>query len=143
VHDAHASMMGSFRWTEQANNYRLTLSGPLGINHFLIYGNPHHVTLQSAQTGKITDNNLERLMQTQLGWSLPLHDASYWVRGLPAPNVTYYAHYDQQHHIIDLWQAGWHIHLSRYRLTNGFDLPYRITLSQNTLTAKVAIKRWE
>jgi outer membrane lipoprotein LolB len=147
VQSQQGGVIGHFQWTQAPQAYQLALSGPLGMHAMAIHGTPKQVTLSSAKTGQVTAKNLQQLMHQQLGWSLPLKEATFWVRGLPAPDMPYRVQYDQQGHMAQLWQGGWSIQLSGYRFTQGFELPYKISLHQGGahqqgLTARLAIRRW-
>ena len=114
------SAMGRFTWQQNAQQYTLHVRGPLGIGGLHLTGNAQSVTLTPANGKTVHAKNAERLMQQNLGWSVPLAYFRYWVRGLPAPAPAprgTNAQFDRSHRLTTFTQAGWHITLS------GFSAP--------------------
>lgn len=133
----------SYNWQQQNDNYTLVLFGPFGIDRTQLSGNPGKVTLTTAAQQQFTANSPEALIQQQLGWSLPVTNLYYWLRGLPAPHMLSRQSYDINNHVVDLYQQGWHITYLRYIAVNGIDLPDRILLTNAQWQVRLVITKWQ
>lgn len=128
--------------TQTDKSYDLELYGPLGADRVVLLGSPEQVTLKTSD-GKITTAKTpEALLQQRLGWSLPVNNFYYWLRGLPAPTITSKIQFDNYHHILQLQQQGWVIHYLRYAAINKTDLPTKILVSNPTISATIVISQW-
>jgi len=142
IHTEQKGWNASFNWQQQGENYNLVLFGPLGTNRVQLIGSPQQVTLQSA-TRTVTSTSAETLLQQQLGWSVPVSNLYYWLRGMPAPGSRARQSYDLNNHIVQLTQDGWHIIYLRYISVNGVDVPNRLLLSNPRLQVRVLITQWD
>lgn len=132
----------SFNWQQHANDYDLSLFGPLGTNHVDISGTPNHVILKTSRQ-TFTAISPETLLQQQLGWQLPVSKLAYWLRGLPAPGSRERHSVDMNNHIVHMDQDGWNIYILRYISVNGVDIPDRVLLSNPTWVAHIIIHQWQ
>ena len=135
------SVIANYTWQQAGNDFSIHISSSLDAYSALIRGEPGHVTLWRSDRQSFSANNPEQLMQQQLGWSLPLSNLFYWIRGLPAPG-KYQARYDHFGHVIALWQRGWQVQFSNYWPLGNVDVPRTLLLNHAHLTAKIVIKHW-
>jgi len=143
IHYAQETNIASFDWQQTNNNYTINLSGPLSLAHFLISGNDHQVTLQKSNTEIFTAPTPEKLLQTQVGWNLPITNLIYWIKGMTAPQLLYKAQFDVNNHLARLKQQGWTIFYRDFESVNGIDLPTKLYLQNNQLKIKIVIKSWQ
>jgi outer membrane lipoprotein LolB len=125
------------------NQYQLQLYGPLGADRVIIDGNANRVSMRTSDGRIYNANTPEHLLTEQLGWSLPVINMLYWLRGLPAPNLTANIRFDEYHHIKNMRQQGWLIHYSRFSGVNNYDLPTKIIMHNHGLTATIVIGEWQ
>lgn len=127
-------------WQQQGNNYQIQLSGPFGAGAVKLARDDNGVTLQ--QSGHATQHapSANELLQDNLGWSLPVAAASYWVRALPAPGIDAQLQHDTDGRISQITQLGWQFN---YRYKDA--QPYRITLTPLAYNATLTliIKQWQ
>ena len=128
-----------FSWQQSPDNFTINLSSLIGIGGIKITGNKQQVTLWKSATEKVTAKTPEALMQSQLGWSMPIHDVRYWVIGLPAPDSPYKAKFDRYNHLSVLKQRGWVIQYIDWQVVNNVDLPRTILLTGPQLQAKITL----
>lgn len=131
----------SYRWIQDGKRYFIQFIGPLGSGTTLT-GYPSGVKLKNQEGRVFTGHNPEALLRAQVGWTIPVSNLYYWIRGESAPNVSAKAQYDEQHHLVDLTQQGWHIQYQDYTPVDGFDLPRRINLTQKNVKVKIFINKW-
>jgi outer membrane lipoprotein LolB len=82
-------------------------------------------------------------MQENLGWSVPVKNYYYWVRGIPAPHLPYQKTMDRYHHIQTLSQQGWRIDYLSYQSYQGIDIPRKIRLRYGKLTLLWVTQLWQ
>lgn len=128
------------------DNYEMNIKNPLtGSILAHLQGSANEVTLK-ANNKTYKDANAERLLQGQLGVSLPLDGMKYWVRGIPDPKAAVEAvKLDEQGRPESLQQAGWKISYSGWQGANWQALPRKINLTrvQANTKVKVIAKDWQ
>ncbi len=134
--------IAAYKWKQNENRYLLQVHSSLDIYSVKITGSPGHVTLWQSDHKHFTAQSPERLMQKRLGWSLPISNLNYWIRGLPAP-LKYTAKFDAYGHITQLQQDAWHITFSNYITVNNVDLPRTLRISSPNLKMKIVVKHWQ
>lgn len=142
VHNQQKGWNASFNWQQQPQGYQIQLFGPLGTNRIQIAGNANQVTLRSA-TRFISARTPEQLIQQELGWSIPVSNLTYWLKGIPAPGISAKQSFDLNNHIAQMSQEGWRVVYLRYIAVNGVDLPNRILLSNPYLQIRLIISQWD
>jgi outer membrane lipoprotein LolB len=136
--------IASLTWIQSGKQtYMITLAGPLSLGATRIVGYPGHVILWKSKKEKYTAKTPEQLMQTRLGWQIPMSNMYYWVRGLPAPGMSAKTSYDDAHHLVHLNQQGWDVQYLDYTTVNGVELPRKMVLVYPDLLIKFVIKQWK
>jgi len=129
----------NLNWQQQPDAYRIALTGPLGQGGLRIEGNDRDVSLQQAGSDEVyRAATPEALMQQLLGWHLPLSHARYWVRGLPAPTLSWQGLLNQQ----GFTQAGWKVEYDRYTRAGTLTLPEKIRLTRPDLRITLVVSHW-
>ena len=129
-------------WQQTPTNYDMHLSGPLGQGSVRIKGNSEQVTLKQAGKPTLSAPTAERLLQHALGWSAPLEQLKYWVRGLPAPILPAQVEHNPQGVLASVKQSGWQLNFSRYRNVGDFLMPGKIIATQDELKLTLIVKDW-
>ncbi|WP_312342951.1 lipoprotein insertase outer membrane protein LolB [Stutzerimonas nitrititolerans] len=134
---------GTLFWLQRQEYFDIRLSGPLGRGATRLTGRPDAVALEVAGQGRFEADSPEALVQSQLGWQLPVSNLLWWVRGLPAPDSRSRLSLDDQSRLAMLQQDGWDVEYLGYSAENGFALPARIKLSGRDLQITLVIKDWQ
>lgn len=129
-------------WLQRQDYFDIRLSGPLGQGSTRLTGRQGAVSLEIANRGTYQASSAEELMQQQLGWSLPVENLLWWVKGLPAPHSPSQLQLDDNSLLSELLQDQWHIQYLSYRSEYGVSLPERIKLSGAGLDITLVIKEW-
>ncbi|WML91114.1 lipoprotein insertase outer membrane protein LolB [Thiothrix lacustris] len=134
-------------WLQNGNDqYEMNIKNPLtGSIMAYLKGNRSDVTLQ-ANGKTYRDANAERLLQGQLGVSLPLEGMKYWVRGVPSPDSpVQQVKLDALGRPEMLQQAGWVIEYTGWQGNDWKALPDKINLSRapDNTKVKVIAKDWQ
>ncbi|ACE85412.1 lipoprotein insertase outer membrane protein LolB [Cellvibrio japonicus] len=148
IRSPQESGSATLKWQQQPDNYQIYLSGPLGQKRLQIIGAPAAVTLLQSGQPPMHAQSAESLIKKAAGWTLPVSQLSYWVRGLPAPKTPITGlQLSPQGLISELQQANWTIHYSNYRdYYHGetrLALPGKIQAEYRDLRLTLVIRDWQ
>ena len=137
----------TWSWLQQGKDqYEMNIKNPLtGSVMAYLQGTSSDVTLQ-ANGKTYRDANAERLLQSQMGVSLPLEGMKYWVRGIPSPDsAVEQVKLDAQGRPEMLQQAGWQVEYTGWQGNGWNALPEKINLSRAVENTKVKViaKEWQ
>lgn len=130
-------------WLQRKGYFDIRLAGPLSVGSARISGHTDDVVLDLSAQGRFQSNSAEDLLEKGLGWRLPLTQLFWWVRGLPAPDSPSQVTLDNDSHLNQLEQDGWHIQYLSYFEQSGYVLPERIKLKGHNLQITLVIKDWQ
>lgn len=138
----------SLKWAQQIANYQIKLSGPLGQKSMIITGTPGKVRLEQTGEPAQEAKTAEALIKKSAGWTLPVAQLTYWVRGVPAPKLRITQLQQNETGLIaQLIQGGWSINYSNYRdqTFNGVNLPLpgKITAEYKDVRLVLVIRDWQ
>jgi len=130
-------------WQQFSSHYQLTLFGPFGIGTVTMKGSKNQFSLQTPDRKIYRARNPETLIRQQLGWTLPVSNLYFWIRGLPAPHHNAQKRFDAYHHLTALKQQGWSIEYLKYTGIHGTDLPTKIILMNANIKLRIVISQWK
>lgn len=142
IHTPQKSVMGNLSWRQEGKHFYALLSGPLGFGSARVAGSPGQFTLWKSSKKHYVASSPEKLMNEELGWSLPVSNMHYWIRSLPAPHVAAKTQFDQYGHLVYLAQQGWKIYYADFRSVKGADLPTLVKLKSINSQIKIVISHW-
>ncbi len=138
----------SLNWKQSPAAYQILLSAPLGQKHLEIIGSPNLVELHQSGQPPMSARSAEALIQKAMGWTLPVSQLSYWVRGIPAPKAKITQLQLTPDGLIgQLEQSDWQLSFSNY--TNQhyrgetLVLPGKIVAVYQDLRLTLIIRRWQ
>ena len=134
-------------WLQQGKDqYEMNIKNPLtGSVMAYLQGSATDVTLQ-ANGKTYRDANAERLLQSQMGVSLPVSGMKYWVRGVPTPDAPIdNVKLDALGRPQILQQSGWVVEYLGWQGESSSALPEKINLSRAVENTKVKViaKDWQ
>jgi len=131
------------KWTQENDNFEIDLSSTFfGLGASTLEGNSQFLTLTESGEAPISSEQPNDLMESALGFPLPITYLSYWVKGLPAPGLISKIKFNEQGLPSTIRQHHWQLDFSNYHLENGIPLPGKIKLKQNNTRIILAIKKW-
>jgi len=131
------------KWTQENDRFEIDLSSTFfGLGASTLHGNSQFLTLTESGEDPISSEQPNNLMETALGFPLPITYLSYWVKGLPAPGLIAKIKFNEQGLPSTISQHHWQLDFSKYHLENGIPLPGKIKLKQNNTRIILAIKKW-
>ena len=132
----------NLNWSQNQQQYKLSLSGPLGAGSAMISGDS--AMAQLRQDNQLYTDLPEQLAIQLTGVPIPVDALSWWARGLPSPSKS-----DPSNLITtadgsaaSFTQAGWQLAFSRYSLTPEGNLPKKIVGQLGGHSFKLVISRW-
>jgi outer membrane lipoprotein LolB len=115
-----------FRWVQEHQEFDIELSGILGVGKTQISGKPGEVTLNSSNTGLITAETPEELLEQATGWQAPITHIISWVQARPATSSAQISK-DADNRPTQFNEDGWVVDLS---YNNKAKLPNKLVLKQ-------------
>ncbi|MFT4581353.1 MAG: outer membrane lipoprotein LolB [Gammaproteobacteria bacterium] len=143
IQRANEGWSAKLRWQKNADAYQLRLIAPFGRGTYQIAGDRNSVVMITPNGDHFESTDARSLMDEQLGWSIPLDGAQYWLRGLAAPDSEPSSVIrDEAGLLTDMEQAGWRISVLRRLHVDGFDLPAKLYIQYQDLKVRIAISAW-
>ena len=135
--------IANFNWQQKLDNYTINISGPMDIGNARVAGDIGRVRFWRASGEVFEADTPEQLMESQLGWRLPISDIRYWILGIPAPTKVDYKYFDRYGHMNFFKQKGWQVKYSGFwcGVKKGVDLPQTIELTNKGVVIKIKIKK--
>ncbi|MGH1485338.1 MAG: lipoprotein insertase outer membrane protein LolB [Cellvibrionaceae bacterium] len=131
-------------WQQTDTNYVIKVQGPLGQGNATISGNESHIVIEQPGKQTLYSNNANSLIRDTFGWSLPIHDFKFWVRGIANPdNPIQSADYNPTGVLNSLQQSKWTLQYSRYKPVSQWLLPGRIKAKQDNSQLTLIIREWQ
>ncbi|VAW96050.1 hypothetical protein MNBD_GAMMA22-837 [hydrothermal vent metagenome] len=129
-------------WEQQAQQYKIHLSGPFGAGAVQLSGDQFGVSIQTAdQTHYAQDAS--QLLYDNTGVQIPIESLFYWIRGLANPKFTISNQkLDAYGRLKKLSQNNWNIRFKRYEEINAIYLPSKVFIKQNNLDIRFVIEDW-
>lgn len=137
--------IGKINWLQAGNHYVLDVASPMGNASHRLMASPTEITWQGPDGYVLHAEDTGALMQAELGWSVPLSGARYWVIGSPDPSLpTDAIGFDTTGRLRVFNQAGWEVRIEDYLQVEALELPTRLELThRDGLELRLAIHRWQ
>jgi outer membrane lipoprotein LolB len=134
------------RWQRYADGrFMMLLEAPFGQGVLRIGATAPGQYLLRLPDGQLFENSsAEALLNEVAGWSLPIDGLDYWVRGLPHPDSVHSLRLNSAGRARSIRQDSWDIvYLDYFSKVNELPLPRRLSLTNDKLTLKLVIERWQ
>lgn len=132
----------SLRWAQHGDNFRATVSGPLGIGTVRLDGKGRRVSLTDNHGDRTVLRDAENDLYLRYGWTIPVSSLRYWALGIPDPAVPASTEFDEDGRLASLAQGGWNVRITRYGEGGGQEMPTRLTASSDAAKVKLVIHDW-
>lgn len=133
---------GKFLWTQSADEFSATVSGPLGIGTVRIKGNDRTIVLTDKDGVDTLLVDPETELYYRYGWTIPVSSLRYWALGIPDPKRTAVTVLDDAGRLENLEQGNWQVTISRYRESAGQSLPHTLTATNPDTRVRMVIDTW-
>jgi outer membrane lipoprotein LolB len=145
VRTADTSDSASMVWQQREQNTHLQLSGPLGMGATTIHSDGQFLDIRQGDDHQTLDISTPDAIVLNTGWDLPLHALTYWLKGLPAPDVDIQQlEVNPQTQLLqNLQQDGWAIRFEKYGQFQSYVLPTRLQVERGATRVIVLISQWQ
>jgi outer membrane lipoprotein LolB len=134
--EAHSAYLN---WLQCGDDYDIRVTGPFGQGAAHLFGNDKLASLETADSQTSHAVNAEQLLSRQLGWSFPVTELLYWLRGIPSPMFSY----SIQDQLTSFEQSEWLLSFPRLKTVDNYQLPTKIVASQDPLKITLIVKQWQ
>jgi outer membrane lipoprotein LolB len=142
IRQARHSELLRLDWVHAPDRERLSLSSPLGSQVMLLEETVGHARLSLPDRDPIDATDDSQLMQSLLGYVLPVRGLADWVTGqLPAEAAVRSEGSGDQYtlHFVD---QGWTGTLQRWRSLGGGAVPGLIVVAREDLQLRLVVDYW-
>lgn len=136
------AVTGYLTWQQNHQDFDLFISGPFGQGSSRLVGNHNKASLTLPGKDPVHAPSADYLMAQYVGWTFPVLDIRYWVKGQPSPNSPYTESRNNMGLLDNLKQHGWDVEFSRYQIAGDTWLPSRIKIIGHEFKFIFVIKEW-
>jgi outer membrane lipoprotein LolB len=134
---------GKIRWWQEGDDFRATVSGPLGVGTVKIEGQGRRITLTDKK-GEVTElQDAEIDLRLRYGWTIPVSSLQFWALGIPDPLVPAEVRMGDDGLIAEMQQGNWHVIIGEYREGGGQQMPRRLSASNADAKVRLVIDNWK
>ena len=130
------------RWEHSLEQDQIWLMTPTGQTLAYIVDSPQGATLTRADQRQYQASSVEALTRQALGWSLPLSQLQYWVRGQAAPGQPTSAERGVDARLLTLKQNGWDVVFTYYSGGENDGKVRLLDLNDGANTIRLVIDTW-
>ncbi|TQC96450.1 outer membrane lipoprotein LolB [Moraxellaceae bacterium AER2_44_116] len=130
-----------FVWQQNADNYRITLTGPLGQGRTILLGTENGVILENAQVGHLESDSPESLFEQAFGWTAPVSYLKSWLEGKSATTNADHI-YSENGNLQSVLEGAWQADFKNYRHVNTDLLPQKLVITGPNLSMTVLVSEW-
>ncbi len=133
---------GRLRYVQNDEDFRATVSGPLGFGTIQIDGDGQQVTVtdKAGEVWMLTDPEVD--LQVMYGWMIPLVSLRYWALGIPDPEELAFTDFNEKGQLTSLEQGNWHVQFTKYREGGGQSMPRKLTAVSGDNRVRLVIDNW-
>lgn len=134
---------GSLDWRQHGQMFRFTLRAPITGKSVQLEGGPNGAVLTGAGREPLAGHNAGEVLNAEFGWSVPVADLAWWVRGLRAPGAPAILTFGANGLPATLDQDGWHVDYRDWYAERSPPLPRKVYASRDPYTVRLSIERWD
>ncbi len=133
---------GKLRYTQKDDDFRATVSGPLGFGTIRIEGDGRQVTVidKNGDEWMLPDPEVD--LQVMYGWTIPVASLRYWALGIPDPSELAFTDISGAGQLTSLQQGNWHVQFAQYRDGGGQLMPRRLLAVSGDNKVRLIIDHW-
>jgi outer membrane lipoprotein LolB len=134
---------GKLQWEVAADHSTIDFHGAMGRGAWHLEISPESAVLKEANGNEHRASGVDKLIQQQMGWPVPVEALQWWVRGLAAPGSIEDRQLDEKGLLVGLAQFGWQIAFNRYDSDSGVAMPTRLDARRENYRVKLAVSHWQ
>lgn len=142
VRDEADGGSGNLRWEQAPARTRMDFHGALGRGAWSLEAGAGVAVLTLADGAEYRAASVDGLVREHVGWSVPVAELSWWIRGLAAPGRGAQRTLGEGGVLLSLVQADWSIEFERYRDFGADRLPGLVVARQGERQVRFAVRDW-
>ncbi len=142
IDDGEDGGSGRLKWQIRNSDSQMEFRGALGKGAWQLSSGPGYAQLQRADGSMVSSASADDLVESELGWHIPVKSLKWWVLGLPAPGATEMLELDSNGRVLVMQQNGWSIRFERYRIFGDVELPALMIAVSGDYRVKMAVSSW-
>lgn len=128
-------------WQQSGDRFDIQLVAPITGQRWRLHGDANGATIEGLADGVRTGADPEALLFDATGWTLPVRDLPYWLRGVRAPGMAD-MHWDAEGQPLRLAQGGWTIEYRDWHAGSP-PLPRRVFARRAEASVRLVIEGWQ
>ena len=133
---------GKLRWSQDQENYRATVSGPLGVGTLRLDGDDRSVVMTDKDGVRTELDDVEIELRRRHGWTIPIASLRYWALGIPDPSPAAEFKIDGEGRLESLVQRDWSVRITRYDVGGGQQMPKLLVAENSDTRVRLVIDHW-
>jgi len=133
---------GKLRWSQDRENYRATVSGPLGVGTLRLDGDDRSVVMIDKDGVRTELDDAELELRQRHGWTIPIASLRYWALGIPDPSAVAEFKVDGEGRLESLVQRDWSVRITRYDVAGGQQMPKLLAAENPDTRVRLVVDHW-
>ncbi len=133
---------GTVAWTQSGDAFHFTLSAPVTGKSWTLAGDAEHAELAGLRPDPVRGADAARLLESELGWQVPVTELRFWARGARAPGAAE-IEFRTDGLPAGIMQAGWKVEYPDYQTEGEPRLPRRVFASRGDYKVRLVVQRWQ
>lgn len=129
-------------WSHAIGSEHITMRTPLGSQVMRLDATPGHAVLALPDRKPMEAENSEPLMQSLLGFSVPIGQLALWATGEIPSDASQLRDEGEETRVLQFSKEGWDCSLQRWRVVGGQSLPGMVQVAKSDLQIRLVIDRW-
>ncbi len=131
------------KWQQNGEQFEIEISSTFfGLGSSKLYGNADFLSIFQAGEEPVSSFEPDKLIESSLGFPLPISYLQYWIKGLPAKGIPFSQTFNSQGLADSLEQDSWSLSYSNYHTEYPIPLPGKIKIQRDDIHIIVAVKEW-
>jgi outer membrane lipoprotein LolB len=132
---------GRLHWTQEGDNFTISLRAPISGQSWLLSGDRSHARLEGVRPHAVLGSSAQEVLRRELGWELPVGEMKSWLFGVGfSQRAAIEA--DEVGKPVAVRDRDWQLTYRDWRDVSGISVPARIIAKKPPYQVRLAIQRW-
>ncbi|MEE4303076.1 MAG: lipoprotein insertase outer membrane protein LolB [Wenzhouxiangella sp.] len=141
LHDGERGGSLGFTWRAEGDEHHIHLRTSAGGQQWRLRFSPDHAVLRGSEVGRLTGTSPDPLVEEAVGWPIPVHALSWWIRGLVPPEGGD-VHFADDGTLAGVTDPTWTLEYKHFNRVDGRLLPTRLEARSDRYTVRIVIADW-
>lgn len=141
LHDGERGGSLGFTWQAEGEAHFIHLRTTAGGDQWRLRFSPGTAVLQGSDVGRLTGDSPDPLVEQAVGWPIPVHALSWWIRGLVPPGGGDLRFADDGT-LAGVAGPVWDLDYKHFDQVEGRLLPTRLEARSAPYTVRIVIADW-